>query len=137
MTRMSPAIRSNTQAHIKGLKKQASNDAFALGGAREGLRLALMALTGAEWDALFLSDTDPERAAKIAETIPHYRSTAAVYYDRVRRLEENMGALLREAGSLQRKLDLDGPFYLEVEEPGLWTLLKLCWLGWRRTRALQ
>ena len=121
--------------------RYAQRDAEALVRARERFRWAYHKMLDCEWYAAFWADTNPERSKGIGDNVPRMQRSMDREASIIKRLEAEVVDSLAIARKAQAALAMhpDQRFYLKVEEPGLWTLVRLCWQGWcngrRQVRA--
>ena len=130
-----------TQAQLRRLRddslRRAENDAMALLGARTMVRKLVISLNRQQWEVAFYTLTDPTRAARIAEYLPYRQTQIDRYARQVHKLEASAAEYLATARKAQYELHLQGPLSLVLQEPGWWTLVRMCWQGWRRGRVAR
>ena len=127
-------LRRHRDEHLR----YAQRDAKALQGARAQFRAHYLTMLKCEWDAAFWADTNPDRSKGIGANVPRlqrYMTSDAAIIARLEAEVVDSLATARKAAAALAKLEAQYDRWT-WQEPGWWTLVRLCWQGWRKQRAL-
>jgi len=130
-----------TQAQLRRLRddslRYAQRDTEALARTRTQFRAHYLGAQRCEWDAAFWAKENPERSKGIGANVPRLQKYMASDAATIARLEASAAEYLATARKAQYALHLQGPLSLVLPEPGWWTLVRMCWQGWRSGRVAR